>query len=70
MKLQPIETAPKDGTYILLFGDSGYMTTPLRCSVCRWAKWKNRWDDHGGDAFEDDGPPPTHWCPLPDGLEP
>lgn len=65
-QLQPISTAPKDGTYILLFGDSGYMTTPLRCSVCRWSKWKTRWDDHECDAFEDGGPPPTHWMPLPE----
>lgn len=73
-QLQPIETAPKDGTYILLFGDSGFMTTPLRCSVCRWSHDKDRWsayefgyrwNDHAGDAFTDGGLPPTHWLPLP-----
>jgi len=30
---QPIETAPRDGTWIMLAGDSGYTTTPLRVEV-------------------------------------
>ncbi len=61
--LQPIETAPRDGTYILLFGDSGYMSTPLRCTVCRWRL--GRWFSHSGDQFTEDGEPPTYWMPLP-----
>lgn len=65
-KLRPIETAPRDGTFILLFGDSGYTTTPLRCEVGRWCDYKNRWNDHGGDSFTDGGSPPTHWLPLPE----
>lgn len=66
--LQPIETAPKDGSYILLFGPSGYTTTPLRCAVCRYDdkfRPKNPWVDYGDDAFSDSGAPPTHWMPLP-----
>ena len=63
-QLKPIETAPK-GRYILLFGKSGYMDTPLRCAVGRWCRHKQRWNDHAGDAFTDDGGEPTHWIPLP-----
>lgn len=68
MKLQPIETAPKDGSYILLFGPSGYIGTPLRCEVCRHnAKLRPRqpWVNHAGDSFTDGGEAPTHWAPLP-----
>jgi hypothetical protein len=67
MELQPIETAPRDGTYILLFGDSGYMGTPLRASVGHWdAEYRPRhpWQTHSNDAFEDNGGPPTHWMPA------
>ena len=69
MFLQPIETAPKDGRYILLFGPSGYSTTPLRCHVCRWHhsyRPLDAWQTYSDDAFSDSGDPPTHWCPIPD----
>ena len=64
---QPIDTAPKDGTWILLAGDSGYTTTPLRVSVCQWSfdTYHSFWRDHSGDGFLDDGDEPTHWMPLP-----
>lgn len=64
--LRPIEKAPKDGTYILLIGPSGYTTTPLRCEVGAWiADYRDYWVNHAGDAFTDGGEPPTHWLPLP-----
>ena len=53
---QPIETAPKDGTWIVLWVDS----EPL---VAGWnandGDWRLRWND---DWIQ---PPPTHWMPLP-----
>lgn len=67
-QLRPIETAPKDGTFILLFGDSGYVTTPLRCAVCRYYpeyRPLSPWQTHSNDSFEDGGGPPLYWLPLP-----
>lgn len=69
MKLLPIETAPKDGTYILLFGPSGYTTTPLRCQVGHWdAEYRplDPWQTYSNDSFCDSGEAPTHWLPLPE----
>ncbi len=66
--LRPIETAPKDGTYILLFGNSGYGTTPLRCEICRHDSTfrpLQPWVNHSNDSFLDGGSEPTHWMPLP-----
>lgn len=65
---QPIETAPKDGTYILLASPSGMTSTPLRVEVCRYDDWYhpfNPWVNHAGDSFRDGGASPTLWMPLP-----
>lgn len=67
-ELQPISTAPKDGTYVILFGPSGYTTTPLRCAVCHYDpeyRPSYPWVTHSDDSFLDGGDPPTHWMPLP-----
>ncbi len=64
----PIDTAPRDGTWILLAGPSGYGSTPLRVEVCRYDpdyRPLNPWQTHSNDAFTDGGPEPTHWLPLP-----
>lgn len=56
----PIESAPKDGTYVMLW----------------WPYWSDHamdgcWDDRGywigcrSLAERADGPQPTHWMPLP-----
>jgi len=68
IKLQPIETAPKDGRFILLAGDSGYTTTPLRFQACRYYpeyRPLSPWVDHANDCFEDGGGPPLYWMELP-----
>lgn len=64
-KLNPMETAPT-GEYVLLFGESGYGSTPLRCEVCKcypaWGGWRNHADDRFGDTGN---PEPVGWLPLP-----
>jgi hypothetical protein len=61
---QPIETAPKDGTHIILFWPyvtdeghvtSGYWYLPGEGEIAGWHSW-----DVNGYAT-----PPTHWMPLP-----
>jgi hypothetical protein len=66
--LKPIDTCPKDGSYFLAWGPSGYNTTPMRCEVCHWdAEYRplNPLQTHSNDAFTDGGAPATHWSPLP-----
>ena len=62
MEWQPIETAPKDGTKILIWGRGG-------ARVVRWSlgpynrktrRYDEDWADGGMFGFE-----PTHWQPLP-----
>ena len=62
--LQPIATAPRDGTFVLLFGPSGYGSTPFRCEVGRYVE--KGWRTHANDWFTDGGAKPTHWMPLPE----
>jgi hypothetical protein len=67
MKWQPIETAPKDGTYIDLWADN------FRFADAFWfdPKTDDRW--HGieeGWVFHSEGfeyvwVTPTHWMPIP-----
>lgn len=67
--LHSIETAPKDGRYILLAGPSGYTSVPLRFEVCRYDiefRPLQPWVNCVGDSFLDGGGPPTHWLYLPE----
>jgi hypothetical protein len=55
---QPIATAPKDGTWVLLGGcEYGYSL-----AVACWVHWHGRddWCDYVSRGFK-----PTHWMPLP-----
>lgn len=55
---QPIETAPKDGTDILLSGphsNHGWVIKSARFWIGSW--WSN-----GNRGI---GPDPSHWMPLP-----
>jgi len=62
MEWRPMTTAPTNGTFILLLGDSGYTTTPFRIEVCRWNPDKERWENHAGDSFNDSGDNPIAWA--------
>lgn len=66
---QPIETAPKDGTPILL-ARKEYIDIGLwdHTHICRQGaapgSWMSGFDGSGPDGPEDDYWP-THWMPLP-----
>lgn len=70
---QPIETAPKDGTWIIVFG--GYAAdddADRTFAIVQWSnylncgktypRWMFAWYDGGyyGRYYD-----PTHWMPLP-----
>tara|TARA_R110002051_G_scaffold22502_2_gene58161 strand:+ start:1776 stop:2000 length:225 start_codon:yes stop_codon:yes gene_type:complete len=71
MERQPIETAPKDGTWVMLFGgvcidEEGQ--TPV--AVARWLTVPGKWSDWivayaeaGFNCTTYDNP--TEWAPLP-----
>lgn len=61
--LQPIASAPKDGSYILVAGPSGYGSMPLRFEACKWSD--GNWRNHGYDHYSDGGGEPVWWMPLP-----
>lgn len=64
--LRPMEDAPiEKREYVLLFGESGYITTPWRVEVCRFYHHYG-WLNHAGDRFTDSGSEPVGWLPLPE----
>ena len=66
--LKSMEDAPRDGTYIILFADSGYATTKYRCEVCHYdAEYRPHqpWVNHASESFMDGGEAPCGWLPLP-----
>ena len=63
--IRPMKDAPQD-RFILLFGESGYGSTPLRCEVCQFYSDWGGWRTYAGDYFGDTGnPEPVGWLPLP-----
>ncbi len=71
MNWEPIESAPRDGSWILLRGESGYVRRPFRVSVGCWNgeyRPHSPWQTSEACSFTDDGGPPTHWMPLPEGT--
>ena len=66
-----IESAPKDGTWVILMSAVEYASkdAPCRCCVGRWLD-NNRgggWYTYDGDKYsEEDGYHPERWLPLPD----
>ena len=57
---QPIESAPKDGTWVML--DDVNDPDPMMCAF-QWDEKENCWMSFAGNGWE--GEPPTHWRPWP-----
>lgn len=71
---QPIETAPKDGTCVLVWPPTfAGVVSCARWNEDRFAKkphpYWSRVDDLG-KVYLSRGNPPTHWMPLPKGPTP
>jgi len=62
---QPIETAPKDGTNILLFNRAGNVAAGLWLSGALGTGWFLRGGNRP-DTFFNEHFGPTHWQPLPE----
>lgn len=62
MEWLPIESAPKNGDPLLVYGDGSY-------TVAWWSDGVDEWRDVGdigwAGMYGDDGNQPTHWMPLP-----
>lgn len=62
---RPIDSAPKDGTNVLLVNRRGNMATGLWQGEGQFAGWWLR-GGNGPNVFFNDHHGPTHWMPLPD----
>jgi hypothetical protein len=73
---QPIETAPRDGTSVILAVTGG-----KNGPVVGEARWWEEWEEHGGDWYWAGNTPgdyhggpiseinfgtPSHWMPMPE----
>lgn len=70
MEWQPIETAPKDGTPILVFSPYADISEPTNIIVAKYGKhadetWWEPCENLIRDAIGCVDPAPTHWMPLP-----
>lgn len=62
---RPIETAPKDGTNVLLVNRKGNMAAGLWMDSLSGSGWYLRGGSLRPDTFFNDHHGPTHWMPLP-----
>ena len=79
MEWQPIATAPKDGEWVLVYGNGtddeaetrnvavAQYTNHLNGLTCNKYWWQFAWYDGGYYGNFSD---PTHWMPLPEAPEP
>ena len=68
---QPIETAPKDGTTVLLYCQGSFLPGPAPfMQAGAWGFWHSGNPNHQRDCWIADEPvDPTHWMPLPEPPE-
>lgn len=61
---QPIKTAPKDGTMILVWPSRAWIEECDKGEVVYWDVEEETWAGYG--PLADDYTGPTHWMPLPE----
>ena len=76
LEWKSLGTAPRDGTWVELRGESGMRGYPYRVMIGRYEKdrenpnWvyphneENCWRNVHGDHCTEDGSMPTHWRPV------
>jgi len=71
MDWQPIETAPKDGTRVLLYCAKASTQTKWRQGMQAVDYWRTRENAgfEGWGKFNKSHFPATHWMPLPEPPE-
>ena len=69
MTWQPIESAPKDGSYFIMANSLGAWVgtwEPLATSGYTFGQpWRSRMLNHNHIPIKGRYSPPTHWMPLP-----
>jgi hypothetical protein len=68
MTWQPIETAPKDGTSVLVYGiwEGELNAQDDECDVWKAHFFWDQWCVDGGEYYSQHVVDPTHWMPLPE----
>lgn len=64
MKWQTIESAPKDGTSVLVINDDGHVYEAAYDDTCEKFRFPSA-DQHGCGCCSGSDDAPTHWMPLP-----
>lgn len=68
MEWQPIDTAPKDGTTIEIFGPVRFANAPGYIAIAEWRSvgwYRDKWVTSTGQSADELGEgPPTHWRPF------
>lgn len=62
--LKPIDSAPKDGRFILLAIESGYSSFPFLFTEGRWVDSYNDWLDARNDRLSGEGEF-LYWVEMP-----
>jgi hypothetical protein len=66
----PIETAPKDGTFVLIAAhDNGMPSQPMHVLIAQFCEESGEWMRNADEEYSETWPP-THWQPLPDAPSP
>lgn len=68
MEWQPIETAPRDGTEILIYLGSPWAAVEKAQWYEPWRNWQKEnidWSENPKEQFGIGSAIPTHWMPLP-----